>query len=98
MEAIKILIIYLAVINLAAFIAFGIDKHRAKTNRFRISEASLILFAVFFGSIGALLGMYVFHHKTAKVKFYVGIPAILILQIIITVLTLVFKPFELSFM
>lgn len=73
--------IYLLVINLIAFIAYGSDKFKAKQGRWRTPEAVLILLAVIGGSIGAWIGMYVFRHKTRKPKFFLGVPAILILQI-----------------
>ena len=75
------LLIYLAAINIAAFILYGIDKHKARKHQWRISEASLICVAVLGGSVGALLGMSVFRHKTKHLKFLIGVPLILILQI-----------------
>ena len=71
---------YLILINLIAFIAFGIDKWRARHNKWRISEASLFLLAIFGGSIGALLGMHLWHHKTRHLYFLIGIPLIMLLQ------------------
>ncbi|MDE7390439.1 MAG: DUF1294 domain-containing protein [Lachnospiraceae bacterium] len=79
-------IIYFLVINIAAFAAFGIDKFRAKRGAWRVSESTLIAFAAVGGSIGALLGMYVFHHKTRHLKFTVGVPVILAVYVIISVL------------
>ncbi len=81
----KILLIYLCAINLVAFLAYGLDKLKAKKDKWRIPEKVLILFAVFGGSIGALLGMRVFHHKTQKLKFKIGIPVIILLQIALVV-------------
>ena len=72
---------YLLLINAAAFVLMLMDKHRARKNRWRIPERTLILSAAFGGSIGALLGMYTFRHKTKHLKFTLGIPAILIAQI-----------------
>ena len=72
---------YLLLINAAAFVLMLVDKHRARKNRWRIPERTLILSAAFGGSIGALLGMYTFRHKTKHLKFTLGIPAILIAQI-----------------
>ncbi len=71
---------YLAAANLAAFAAFGVDKRRAKRGAWRIPERTLFLLAILGGSIGAFLGMYVFHHKTKHWYFRWGIPAILLLQ------------------
>lgn len=77
-----IIMIYLELVNLAAFALMGIDKLRAKQGRRRIPERALILSAVLGGGIGALAGMYLFRHKTRKRKFTVGIPAILAAQIV----------------
>jgi uncharacterized membrane protein YsdA (DUF1294 family) len=72
---------YLLLINAAAFVLMLVDKCKARKNRWRIPERTLILSALFGGSIGALLGMYTFRHKTKHLKFTLGIPAILIAQI-----------------
>ena len=77
----KFVVIYLAVLNVVAFVAYGIDKYKAKHNRWRISEATLLLMAIAGGSVGALLGMRVFRHKTQKRKFTITIPLALALQI-----------------
>lgn len=79
----EITIIYLTSINVATFITYGIDKMKAKRSKWRIREASLLLLAVLGGSIGALLGMKVWHHKTMHKKFKYGVPAILIVQMAI---------------
>ncbi len=78
--------IYLAAINVITFIMFGADKARAAKGRWRISESALILAALLGGSIGALAGMRIFHHKTKHRKFTIGIPVILALQIILMVI------------
>ena len=75
------LIYYLLAINAVAFIMYGIDKYKAKKAKWRISEATLLLLAVLGGSIGAWMGMKVWHHKTKHKKFKYGIPAILLMQI-----------------
>ena len=75
--------VYLAVINLAGFVSMALDKKKARRNKWRIPEATLFLFAIFGGSAGCLLGMRVFHHKTPKPKFYIGIPIILGVQILV---------------
>ena len=72
---------YLLLINAAAFILMLVDKRKARKNRWRIPERTLLLSAALGGSIGALLGMYTFRHKTKHLKFTLGIPAILIAQI-----------------
>ena len=75
------LIYYLLAINAVAFIMYGIDKYKAKKAKWRISEATLLLLAVLGGSLGAWMGMKVWHHKTMHKKFKYGIPAILLMQI-----------------
>ena len=72
---------YLLAINVVAFIVYGIDKYKAKKAKWRISEATLLLLAILGGSIGAWMGMKVWHHKTMHKKFKYGIPAILLIQI-----------------
>ena len=68
-------------INALTFLVYGIDKWKAKQGSWRISEATLLLLAVIGGSIGALLGMRVWHHKTMHKKFKYGLPLILLTQI-----------------
>lgn len=75
--------IYLVVINVAAFAAFGWDKYCAKNGRWRIPEIVLLALAALGGSAGALLGMVVFNHKTRKLKFNLTVPVLLILQVAI---------------
>ena len=75
------LVCYLLAINAVTFIVFGIDKYKAKKAKWRISEATLLLLAVLGGSVGAWVGMKVWHHKTMHKKFKYGIPAILLIQI-----------------
>ena len=72
---------YLLAINAVAFIMYGIDKYKAKKDKWRIPEVTLLLLAVVGGSIGAWMGMKVWHHKTMHKKFKYGIPAILLIQI-----------------
>ena len=72
---------YLLAINAVTFIVYGIDKYKAKKAKWRISEATLLLLAVLGGSVGAWMGMKVWHHKTMHKKFKYGIPAILLIQI-----------------
>ena len=79
----KTLLIYFVVINAATFLTFGIDKWKAKNAKWRIREAALLTLAVLGGSIGAWLGMKVWHHKTLHKKFKYGVPAILIIQLAI---------------
>ena len=79
----KYLLYYLLIVNAIAFLLMLIDKQKARKNKWRISEAALMFSAVLGGSIGALLGMYTFRHKTKHLKFTLGIPAILIAQILL---------------
>ena len=79
------LIIYLLISNFIAFCAYGWDKRKAKKGQWRISEKALLLFAVVGGSIGALIGMKVFRNKTKHLKFVIGVPMILVLQIVIII-------------
>ena len=72
-----------------AFAAFGIDKSRAQQGAWRISENALMLFAVAGGSIGALAGMHLFHHKTRKPFFSIGVPIVLIAQVAVAAWLLV---------
>ena len=73
----------LIVINVLTFFIYGIDKWKAKQGNWRISEATLLILAVIGGSIGALLGMEVWHHKTMHKKFKYGLPLILLIQIVL---------------
>ena len=74
-------ICYLLAINIATFFLYGIDKYKAKKNQWRISEATLLTMAAIGGSIGALAGMRLWHHKTMHKKFKYGIPLIIIMQV-----------------
>ena len=76
---------YLLAINALSFILFGLDKYKAKKGKWRISEATLLMIAVIGGSIGAWVGMRLWHHKTMHKKFKYGIPVIIILQVAIAV-------------
>ena len=76
---------YLFAINIVSFFLYGIDKYKAKKNKWRISEATLLMIAVIGGSIGAWVGMRLWHHKTMHKKFKYGIPIIIILQISLVV-------------
>ena len=72
---------YLFAINIVSFFLYGIDKYKAKKNKWRISEATLLMIVVIGGSIGAWVGMRLWHHKTMHKKFKYGIPLIIIMQI-----------------
>ena len=62
---------------------YGIDKWKAQRKRWRISEKMLLFLAIIGGSVGALAGMYTFHHKTLHKKFTIGVPLILVIQVMI---------------
>lgn len=80
---------YLLAINIVAFITFGVDKYKAKNNKWRIPEATLITLCLLGGSFGGYLGMRMFHHKTKHPKFYIGVPVIIIIQTIISIFIIV---------
>lgn len=84
-DIMRYLIIYIVIINIIAFLAMYIDKRKAKYGKWRIPEQSLFILALIGGSIGAIIGMYTFRHKTKKLRFSVGFPAILVLQIILII-------------
>ena len=83
----KLIIIYLIAINVVTFFLYGIDKWKAKRSKWRIPEATLLGLAVIGGSIGAWIGMKVWHHKTMHKKFKYGLPLILLAQIALIALT-----------
>jgi len=76
-----ILIIYLLLINLALFLTMGADKLKAKRGGGRVSEATLFLLALLGGSVGGVVGMYLFRHKTKHLSFVLGFPAILVAEL-----------------
>lgn len=76
---------YLLIINVVGYVSMFIDKRRAIKNKWRISENMLLIIAALGGSVGSLLGMKVFRHKTKHVKFTLGVPAIIIMQILLTI-------------
>ncbi len=79
------LLLYLLLINAVAFLLMLADKRKAEKKLWRIPESTLLTSAAFGGSIGALAGMYTFRHKTKHLKFTLGVPAILIAQIVLAV-------------
>ena len=82
----KYFIIYLIIINLIAFLAMYIDKRRAKYGKWRIKEHTLFILAFLGGSIGAIVGIYIFRHKTKKMRFVIGFPAILVCEIVLGIM------------
>ena len=79
----KVILIYLCAINLAAFFAMGLDKWKAKKNAWRIPEKTLFMLVILGGSVGGILGMYLFRHKTRHWYFKWGFPAILVVQLLL---------------
>ena len=94
-NVITLLISYAIIMNIVGFALMGIDKHKAKKRAFRIPEATLFTVALIGGSIGSILGMYIFRHKTRHRSFVYGMPAILILQVILIALILM-APIEIA--
>ncbi len=82
----KFLLGYLFIINAVSFLLMLIDKQKAKKNKWRIRESTLLLSAALGGSLGSLAGMYLFRHKTLHPKFTIGVPVILTVQIIAALL------------
>ena len=78
-----IVLVYLAVITVVTFLVYGIDKWKAQHKRWRIPENVLLGLAAIGGSVGAWLGMQVWHHKTQHKKFKYGVPAILAVQVVV---------------
>ena len=76
-----LILLYLTIINAAAFLLMLIDKQKARRGAWRIPEATLIWITILGGSIGSLIGMYFFRHKTRHLKFVLGIPVILFAQL-----------------
>lgn len=81
----KNIIIYLVIINIVGFLAMLIDKEKAKRGAWRIPEKTLFILTLLGGGIGTIAGMYLFRHKTKKLKFTVGFPVILITEIALIV-------------
>lgn len=83
---VKNILIYLVIINLIAFLAMYIDKKRAKWGKWRIKESTLFTLVLLGGGVGGILGMRTFRHKTKKMRFVIGFPAILIVEIICVII------------
>lgn len=82
---IKNIIIYLLIINIITFLSMFIDKKKAEKGKWRIKESTLLILALIGGSIGEIIGMYTFRHKTQKPRFFIGVPIIIILQILLII-------------
>lgn len=81
----KYIIFYLIVVNMITFIAFMRDKNKAKKNKWRIPEKTLMGLVIIGGAIGGFAGMKVFHHKTRKPLFRYGIPCVIIVEVLILI-------------
>ena len=93
MQVTLLLVGYVIIVNLIGFLLMGIDKRKAVKRAFRIPESTLFIVALIGGSLGSLLGMYTFRHKTRHWYFVYGMPAILILHIVI-ILVLMYSPIQ----
>ena len=82
------LVYYFIGINVLTFLVYGADKWKARRSKWRIPEDTLLWMAIVGGSVGALLGMYLFRHKTQHKKFKIGVPLILLVQLVLTYLFL----------
>ena len=80
------MLIYLCIVNAAGFLLMLLDKLKAKKNLWRIPEATLFTVAAIGGSLGCILGMYTVRHKTRHLKFTIGMPLILSVQVIAIIL------------
>lgn len=94
MTVLLIVSAYFLIVNLIGFAIMGIDKRKAVKGAFRVPEATLFVVALIGGSIGSICGMYTFRHKTRKWYFVYGMPAILILQFVVTIALLFYAPIE----
>lgn len=82
----RFLMVYFFLINLVTLITFGIDKRLAQQKRNRVQESSLILLSALGGAAGGLAAMYLFRHKTKHAKFFLGLPALLLIHLMIAFL------------
>lgn len=96
MNSFDLILLYIVIVNLISLIMMGVDKRKAQKRAFRIPEATLFVLAIIGGSLGSIIGMHLFHHKTRHWYFLYGMPVILALQVIL-VLAVVFSPIELNF-
>ena len=96
MNSFDIIILYVVAVNVVSFLMMGIDKRKAVKRAFRIPESTLFVLAIIGGSIGSIIGMHLFRHKTRHWYFLYGMPVILALQVIL-ILAVLFSPIELNF-
>lgn len=98
MSVISYIILYLAIINLTGLFIMGLDKLKARKRTWRIPESTLFVIALMGGSLGTTIGMHLFHHKTRHWYFLYGMPAILLLQIMIVVILIYYSPIQFAFL
>lgn len=97
MNAISYIILYLVIINFIGFLIMGIDKRKARKRAWRIPESTLFVIALIGGSLGSLIGMHLFRHKTRHWYFLYGIPAILLIQAA-AIVVLIYSPIQFAIM
>lgn len=97
MDVITLLLIYFIVVNIIGLFLMGLDKYKAKKRLWRIPESTLFIVAIIGGSIGSIVGMYLFRHKTRHWYFVYGLPAILVIQIALFIL-ICYGPFQVQIM
>ncbi|WP_342756808.1 DUF1294 domain-containing protein [Kineothrix sedimenti] len=97
MDVITVLLVYFAAVNITGLCLMGLDKYKAKKQAWRIPESTLFIMAIIGGSIGCILGMYAFRHKTRHWYFVYGMPAILLLQIAL-ILAILYSPVQIKIM
>lgn len=83
MTVFEIILYYIITVNVLGFLFMGLDKWKAKKRAFRIPEATLFIIAIIGGALGSILGMYLFRHKTKHWYFVYGMPAILVIHILL---------------
>ena len=83
MNPLRLLLIYITLVNVAAFVVYGIDKWQSQRGGWRISEATLLWIVTAGGGIGALAAMWIMRHKTKHAKFTIGVPAIMITEFVL---------------
>lgn len=98
MNVFAYIVIYLLVMNFLGFLLMAIDKYKARKRTFRIPESTLFIVAAIGGSLGSILGMYLFRHKTKHWYFVYGMPAILFLQLGLILVLLFYAPIEFKIM
>lgn len=87
----KVVLLALLALNIFTFLLYGIDKYKSRHEMWRVSERTLLLFALAGGSLGAWVGMRVWHHKTLHWKFRYGVPLIIVLQVIVILAVKLYK-------